>query len=57
MKCPYLVMYDLFYCVSTDQAYRPAQHRLNDYCHSRRHRKCHVYKSFLDNQKPISYSL
>jgi hypothetical protein len=57
MSCPHLVMYDRFYCVSTERSYRPSEHQMKDYCHQGRHHACPYFKSFMDNVELFSYSL
>jgi hypothetical protein len=57
MSCPHLVMYDRFYCVSTNESYRPSPHQLKEYCHEGRHQNCPYFKSFMDNVELFSYSL
>lgn len=57
MSCPHLVMYDRFYCVSTDKSYRPNEHQLEDHCQNGQHYKCTFFKSFMEGVELFSYSL
>ncbi len=57
MSCPHLVMYDMFYCVSSSKSYRPSQHQLKEHCHAGEHHNCPYFKSFMEDVELFSYSL